>query len=113
MSLQCDQRPASAEPFVHLVPPGDVIFAEAPAEPDRSTVRQRREVDQARLDIAQRDAPCLDARDGALHATDDGPDLLLARLQIPGMLVAAVGSPEREQLLLRLCHRVAVGPELL
>ena len=41
----------------------DVVLAETPAQPDLAAARERREVDQAGLDVAERDAQLVDPGD--------------------------------------------------
>ena len=45
------QRPAAGEAVLEPVPPGDLVLAEPPAEEHRLAVAERREVDEARVEI--------------------------------------------------------------
>src|SRR5262249_37893505 len=69
-SRELRQRPAAGEPVRELVPELDVALAQAPAEPDLTAARQRREVDQAGLDLAQGDPQLVDPDDTRLHPVD-------------------------------------------
>src|SRR5258705_3593664 len=84
-SRQVDQRLPPAEPVGELVPELDVALAEPPAQPDLAPAGERREVDQAGLDLAEGDPQLVDpghARlhpvDHALHPEPHDPDLRVA-----------------------------------
>jgi len=53
------------------VPPADRVLPEAPAQADLTAIDEGGEVDEAALDVAQRDAEGVDAAHGRLHLVDD------------------------------------------
>ena len=68
---EVDERLAPGEPRAQLVPPRDVVLAKPPAQAHLAPIDERRKVDEARLDLAQRDAQRIDAGDTGLHLVDD------------------------------------------
>ena len=54
------QRLPSRVPAVELVPPGDLVLAELPAQVDLLAVQDRWEIDQSTLDVLDDDARSLD-----------------------------------------------------
>ena len=83
-----------AEPVAQLVPPLDVAFAEPPAQPDLAAADERREVDEAGLDLAEGDAELVDPGDARLHLVDHAlhPEAEAAAL---GGEIARCGRPCR------------------
>jgi hypothetical protein len=53
------------------VPERHVFLAQLPAQPDLAAAGEGREVDQPALDVAERDAEAVDARDRRGHLVDD------------------------------------------
>jgi hypothetical protein len=53
------------------MPPLDVAFAQTPAQPDLPAAGQRREVDEAGLDLTERHAELVDPGHAGLHLVDD------------------------------------------
>ena len=69
------QRAPAGEAVVDAVPPGDLVLAELPAEQHRLAVVQRREVDQAGVEILDLGAVTRDLVDQAGEPPCDGVDL--------------------------------------
>src|SRR6185312_14130487 len=113
-----------------LVPPLDVALAQPPAQPDLATAGERREVDQTRLDLAERDAQLVDPDDAGLHAVDDplhpqpedadvGIDLRLRGRVAPGAAAGLLLPAGREDLVAEadqlgslVAQRFEDGPDL-
>src|SRR4051794_31099789 len=70
-SHELDQRAARAEPGVELMPVIHAVLAELPAEPDLAARRERREVDEPALDVAEGDPESIDACHGGGHLVHD------------------------------------------
>ena len=64
------KRAARVEALVVRMPVLDRPLAEPPAQPDRAAAEERREVDQPRRDVAQRDVHLDQAGHAGLHLVD-------------------------------------------
>src|SRR5215211_9266928 len=62
-------------PGLEVVPVGDRVLAELPAQIDLLTVADRREVDQAAVDVAHYDAGLLEGGEQTSHLQEGLPDL--------------------------------------
>src|SRR5436190_2255768 len=78
------QRLPSTVARVELMPPGDLVLAELPAQVDLLAVADRREVDQAPIEVANHDLRFLDGEQQA-------PDLEERRSDQPSRSAAAIG----------------------
>src|SRR4051794_35239934 len=70
------ERLAATEARIQVVPVGHVLLAELPAQIDLPLVRDRREVDQAAIDVAQDDPGLLDRLEQAPDLEKRNPHLL-------------------------------------
>ncbi len=77
MLLQLDQGFAAGDTGVKLMPEGDVILAQSPAQPDGPAGGEGREVDQAGSDVPQGDAPGIELAYRPLHPSHGLGHLLL------------------------------------
>jgi beta-N-acetylhexosaminidase len=74
VSGELRQRSPAGDTGREIVPPRDVVLAQAPAEPDLAPGDERREVDEAGLDVAKGHAPGVEPFDRGLHLVDHGLD---------------------------------------
>src|SRR5262245_42977096 len=111
---QLGQWLARIEARVGFMPPLDPLaLAETPTQPDGSAAGQRREVNQAAADVAQRDTPLVDLADRELHPVDDAEQFRLELGHLLGVLGAAIAFARAGELALDLGHSVAICPQLL
>src|SRR5215211_97597 len=90
-------------PGLEVVPVGDRILAELPAQIDLLAVADRREVDQAAVDVAHHDAGLLEGGEQPSHLEERLPDLA------SGLAAAVRGRGVGEQLVSVLVDQQVLG----
>src|SRR4029453_11600443 len=70
------ERLAATEACFQVVPEGDLVLAELPAQIDLAAFQNRGEVDQPAVDVAKHDAGLLDRVEQSPDLEERDPDLL-------------------------------------